>query len=114
MLKGMGGAMDLVSSVKRIIVVMSLNNKKGGLKLRKNIDLPLTGKNCVSTLISEHGVFNFTHNGIILTEVSKDSSIENIRTLTDIDFRISDNLGLMEDNSSKYDPGQEDEDIFET
>jgi len=59
MVKGMGGAMDLVSSVKRIVVVMSLKDKTGGFKLRKNPDLPYTGMKCVSRLITDHGVFDF-------------------------------------------------------
>lgn len=90
MLKGMGGAMDLVSSVKRIIVVMTLNDKTGGYKLRKSVDWPATGKNCVSTLVTDHGVFNFTPNGLVLSEISRDSNLEKIRTLTDADFRVAD------------------------
>jgi 3-oxoacid CoA-transferase subunit B len=53
LVKGMGGAMDLVSSVKRIIVVMSLTDKYGEMKFKKSIDLPITGPRCVSLLITE-------------------------------------------------------------
>lgn len=49
----MGGAMDLVSSVKRIIVLMNMADKNGGYKLKKETDLPVTGLNCVSTLVTE-------------------------------------------------------------
>ena len=105
MVKGMGGAMDLVSSVKRVIVVMSLNSKSGGFKLRKNVELPVTGPRCVSTLITEKAVFDFTPEGLILKEISKDTTVEGIRSLTDAEFKVSENLGCLEDNSSKYEGG---------
>jgi 3-oxoacid CoA-transferase B subunit len=53
LVKGMGGAMDLVSSVKRIVCVMALTDKFGDKKFRKSTDLPVTGPRCVSTLISD-------------------------------------------------------------
>lgn len=104
----------MVSNVRRIICVMSLCDKTGGYKLRKDVDWPVTGKGCVKTLITDHGVFDFTQGGVVLTEVSRDSNVETIRNLTDVNFRIADNLGVMEDNSSKYAPGEEEEDLFES
>ena len=53
LVKGMGGAMDLVSSVKKIVVVMALTDKFGDKKFRKTTDLPVTGAGCVSTLVSD-------------------------------------------------------------
>ena len=53
LVKGMGGAMDLVSSVRRIAVVMSLRDKNGGYKLRKEVELPVTGPKVVSILITD-------------------------------------------------------------
>lgn len=53
LIKGMGGAMDLVSSVKKIVVVMKLVGKKGEFKLKKISDYPITGKGCVSLLITD-------------------------------------------------------------
>ena len=53
MAKGMGGAMDLVSSVKRIVVLMALTDKFGDKKFRKQTDLPITGAKCVSLLITD-------------------------------------------------------------
>jgi acyl CoA:acetate/3-ketoacid CoA transferase beta subunit len=53
MAKGMGGAMDLVSSVKRILVLMNLTDKFGDKKFRKQVDLPITGPSCVWKLISD-------------------------------------------------------------
>ena len=103
LVKGMGGAMDLVSSVKRVVVVMALTDKYGDKKFRKSTDLPVTGPRCVSTLISDKAVFDFTPNGVILKEVARGITVEHIRTLTDVDFTVADNLGCMEDFSSKYD-----------
>ena len=51
-------------------------------------------------------MFEFTPNGVVLKEVAKGQTVESIRTLTDVDFRVADNLSFMEDNFSKYDPGQ--------
>ena len=111
LVKGMGGAMDLVSSVKRIVCVMSLTDKYGDKKFRPTTDLPVTGPRCVSTLISDQAVFDFTPNGVILKEVAKGLTVENIRQLTDVKFTVADNLGTIEENSSKYE-GPEEEDIF--
>ena len=111
LVKGMGGAMDLVSSVKKIVVVMALTDKYGDKKFRKSTDLPVTGPRCVSTLISDQAVFDFTPNGVVLKEVARGLTVENIRQLTDVDFIVADKLGCLEDNSSKYE-GPVEEDIF--
>ena len=103
--------MDLVSSVRRIIVLMALTDKYGDKKFRKQMDLPCTGPKCISTLITDQCVFEFRDNGVVLTEISKDSSLEKIRGCTDVDFIVADKLGVMENNSSKY-GGEEEEDIF--
>jgi 3-oxoacid CoA-transferase subunit B len=71
MVKGMGGAMDLVSSVKRIIVLMALTDKFGDKKFKKTTDLPITGPACISTLITDQAVFDFTPNGVVLKEVAR-------------------------------------------
>ncbi len=57
LVRGMGGAMDLVSSTKKVVIVMSLTNKHGEYKLKKKVDLPVTGAQCVTTLITDMGVF---------------------------------------------------------
>jgi len=111
LVKGMGGAMDLVSSVKRIIVVMNLTDKFGDKKFRKTSDLPITGPRCVSTLITDQCVFDFTPNGVVLKEVAEGVTVEKIRQMTDVDFIVADVLGSMEANSSKYE-GSTEEDIF--
>jgi 3-oxoacid CoA-transferase subunit B len=107
LVKGMGGAMDLVSSVKRIVVVMALTDKFGDKKFRPTTDLPVTGPRCVSTLITDQAVFDFTPNGVVLKEVSQGKTVENIRQLTDVNFIVADKLGIMEENSSKYEGGSD-------
>lgn len=96
----MGGAMDLVSSVKRIIVLMALTDKYGDKKFRRTTDLPITGPGCVSTLITDQCVFDFTPNGVILKELAEGVTVEKIRQLTDVEFIVADKLGSMEGNSS--------------
>ena len=112
MAKGMGGAMDLVSSVKKILVLMNLTDKFGDKKFRKTVDLPVTGPACVYRLISDQAVFEFTPSGVVLLEVARGLTVENIRQLTDVEFRVADKLGVLEDNSSNYDPGSGEDDIF--
>jgi 3-oxoacid CoA-transferase subunit B len=110
LVKGMGGAMDLVSSVKKIIVLMALTDKYGDKKFKKTSELPITGPKCVSMLITDQAVFEFTPNGVLLREVAKGITVEKVRTLTDVEFRVSDNLGCLEDCSSQY--TEEEVDIF--
>lgn len=63
--------MDLVSSVKRVIVLMALTDKFGDKKFKKSTELPVTGSKCVSMLITDQAVFEFTPNGVILKEVAR-------------------------------------------
>lgn len=70
--------MDLVSSIKKIVVLMSLSDKNNKMKFRKEATIPLTGSKCVSLLITELAVFEFTSNGVILKEIAKGHTIEEI------------------------------------
>ena len=103
--------MDLCASVKRIIVLMALTDKYGDKKFKRQGTLPITGPRCTSMLIGDEAVFEFTPNGVILKEIAKGQTVEKIRAITDVDFRVADNLGFMEDNFSKYCGGNK-EDIF--
>lgn len=82
MVKGMGGAMDLVASAKNIIVAMQQVNKKGESKLLSKCDLPLTGVNCVKKIVTELGVYDVTPDGFKLLERAPGVSVDEIKKAT--------------------------------
>lgn len=83
MVKGMGGAMDLVASAENIIVVMMHTNKAGESKLLKECTLPLTGVKCVKKVVTDLGVFDITPQGFKLLERAPGVSVEEIKAKTD-------------------------------
>jgi 3-oxoacid CoA-transferase subunit B len=84
MVKGMGGAMDLVASAKNIIVAMQQTNREGESKLLSECSLPLTGKKCISKIVTNLGVYEIDqeNGGFILLERAPGVSIEDIRKAT--------------------------------
>ncbi|EAJ4502673.1 3-oxoacid CoA-transferase subunit B [Campylobacter upsaliensis] len=88
LVKGMGGAMDLVSGAKKIIVVMEHTNKHGETKLKKECALPLTGKAVVHKLITELGVFEFEGGEMFLVELMQGVSLEDIKAKTEAEFKV--------------------------
>jgi len=82
MVKGMGGAMDLVSSARNIIVAMMHTNPKGESKLLPQCSLPLTGVGCVKKIVSDLGVLDVTENGFKLIERAPGVTIEEIKAKT--------------------------------
>lgn len=84
MVKGMGGAMDLVASAKNIIVAMQQTNREGESKLLSECSLPLTGKKCISKVVTNLGVYEIDqeNGGFILLERAPGVSIEDIRKAT--------------------------------
>jgi 3-oxoacid CoA-transferase subunit B len=88
MLKGMGGAMDLVAGVKRVIVVMEHANKQGQSKVLKRCTLPLTGAACVDMVITDLCVFNLDRfkGGLTLIELAPGVTLDEIRTKTEASF----------------------------
>ena len=111
LVKGMGGAMDLCASVRKIIVLMNLTDKYGDKKFKKTGVLPITGPGCTSMLIGNEAVFEWKADGVWLKEVAKGKTVENIRQITDVEFKVPENVPYMEDNFSKY-TGAKEEDIF--
>ncbi|ACA38416.1 3-oxoacid CoA-transferase subunit B [Lysinibacillus sp. fkY74-1] len=89
MVKGMGGAMDLVVGAKRVIVVMEHVNKNGESKIKKQCDLPLTGKGVVHRLITDLAVFDFTKEGMQLIELAEGVTLEEVKAKTAASFHIA-------------------------
>lgn len=89
MIKGMGGAMDLVSGAKKVIVIMEHVSKTGESKLKKICTLPLTGKGVVNRLITDLAVFDFTSNGMVLTEIMPGTTLDEIREKTEARFTVA-------------------------
>ncbi len=83
MVKGMGGAMDLVAGARRVIVAMQHTDKDGGSKLRKRCTLPLTGLNCIHKIVSDYGVFDVTPKGFVLREYAPDLTVEKVLAATE-------------------------------
>jgi 3-oxoacid CoA-transferase subunit B len=91
MVKGMGGAMDLVAGVKRVVVVMEHNSKDGAAKFKPKCELPLTGSNVIDLLISDLGVFSRPdrHGGFQLIELAPGVTVDEIKAKTTAAFTVA-------------------------
>jgi 3-oxoacid CoA-transferase B subunit len=95
MVKGMGGAMDLVASAKNIIVAMQHVNKAGESKLLSKCSLPITGLGCVKKVVTELGVFEITAEGFVLIEYAPGVTIDYIKSKTEGRLTIANNVFEM-------------------
>jgi 3-oxoacid CoA-transferase subunit B len=89
MVKGMGGAMDLVAGVKRVVVVMEHANKAGESKVLEQCRLPLTGKGVVDLIITDLCVFEVEESGLKLTELAEGVTLEEVTAKTEASFIVA-------------------------
>ncbi|MBS4218049.1 CoA transferase subunit B [Bacillus sp. FJAT-49711] len=92
MVKGMGGAMDLVHGAKRVVVIMEHVSKNGSPKIVNHCTLPLTGKRVVNRIITDRAVIDVTSNGLVLSEIARGYSIEDIKKITEPELHVNENI----------------------
>ena len=96
MVKGMGGAMDLVAGAKRVIVAMEHATKEGRLKILTKCTLPLTGTEVVDTIVTELCLIDVTSKGLVLREMRSDVTLEQVQRLTEPRLIVEDDIKRME------------------
>lgn len=95
MIKGMGGAMDLVAGARNVIVAMQHTDKEGNSKLRSKCTLPLTGVKCIKKIVSDFGVIDVTPEGFVLREFAPDLSPEKVLAATEGKMTIAPDCKAM-------------------
>ena len=95
MVKGMGGAMDLVAGTENIIVAMTHANKHGQPKLLKQCSLPLTGRACIKRVVTDLAYLTIENGAFVLRELAPGVSIEEVKSLTDGDLVVANDVSEM-------------------
>jgi 3-oxoacid CoA-transferase len=96
MVKGPGGAMDLVAGVKRVVVLMEHCAKDGSQKILPHCTLPITGKGCVNLIITDLCVFEVVHGqGLVLKELHEGVTLDEVKAKTGVPFVVAPSLGIV-------------------